>query len=115
MSINRAFLPFKIARRELRTGIKGFYVFLLCLILGVTSITAVKSVSRGLIDNLRHDGRYILGGDVALRTIYNPVSICIYVISYTQLTKHKSRSYPESTNAEHLIYNYCIRNPYLCR
>lgn len=74
MSINAFTLPFKIARRELRTGMRGFYVFLLCLILGVTSITAVKSVSRGLIDNLRHDGRYILGGDLALRTIYKPAT-----------------------------------------
>lgn len=60
------------ARRELRAGLEGFYVFLACLVLGVAAIASVQSLSRGLAESLRHDGRYILGGDIAFRTIYRP-------------------------------------------
>ena len=65
-------LAFKFARRELRAGLKGFYVFILCLVLGVGAIAGVQSLSRGLIDSLQGDGRYILGGDIAIRTLYAP-------------------------------------------
>ncbi|MGA1856622.1 FtsX-like permease family protein [Azospirillum sp. 11R-A] len=65
-------LALRLARRELRTGLKGFWVFLACLALGVAAIAAVQSVSSGLLDGLASDGRSILGGDVALRQLYNP-------------------------------------------
>ncbi len=67
-------LSLKYARRELRGGFKGVGVFLACLILGVASIAAVQSVARGLIESLRYDGRYILGGDLALSTVYQPAT-----------------------------------------
>lgn len=67
-------LAISFARRELRSGLSGFYVFLLCLILGVTAISCVQLLSRGMVESLRHDGRYILGGDIALRTNYEPAS-----------------------------------------
>ena len=67
-------LPFAYARRDMRAGVKGFYVFLACLILGVGAIAGIQSLSRGLIESLHHDGRYILGGDVALRTVYEPAT-----------------------------------------
>ncbi|MEZ0223149.1 MAG: ABC transporter permease [Alphaproteobacteria bacterium] len=60
------------ARRELRAGLEGFHVFIACLVLGVAAIAGVQSLSRGLAESLRHDGRYILGGDIAFRTIYKP-------------------------------------------
>lgn len=60
------------ARRELRSGVRGFYIFIACLILGVAMISAVASVSQGMSDSLRHDGRYILGGDLAIRTPHAP-------------------------------------------
>lgn len=62
------------ARRELRSGMRGFYIFIACLVLGVAMIAAVGSVSRGMTDSLKHDGRYILGGDLAIRTPHAPVS-----------------------------------------
>ena len=65
-------LSLTYVRRELRAGLNGFYVFLACLILGVAGIAGVQSLSRGLADSLRHDGRYILGGDIGFRTIYKP-------------------------------------------
>lgn len=65
-------LAFRLARRELRGGLKGFRIFLACLTLGVAAIAAVNSVSGGVLSGLQADGRAILGGDVALRQIYTP-------------------------------------------
>lgn len=67
-------LAIRFARRELRAGLAGFYVFILCLVLGVAAIAAVQSVSRSLGESLRHDGRQILGGDIALRSLYKPLA-----------------------------------------
>lgn len=64
----------RLMRRELRAGLRGFIVFMLCLILGVGSIAAVQSLSKGLMNALEQNGKYILGGDIALRTIYQPAS-----------------------------------------
>jgi len=66
-------LALTFARRELRAGLQGFYVFLACLVLGVGAIAAIQSVSRGLVDSLQYDGRYILGADLAVRTMYKPL------------------------------------------
>jgi putative ABC transport system permease protein len=68
------FLPFVYARRNLRAGIGGFYIFLVCLVLGVGAIAGIQSLSRGMAESLHHDGRYILGGDIALRTLYEPAT-----------------------------------------
>lgn len=65
-------LAIRLARRELRGGLKGFRIFLACLTLGVAAIAAVQSVSGSILDGLRSDGRAILGGDVSVRQIYAP-------------------------------------------
>ncbi len=65
-------LALRLARRELRGGLKGFWIFLACLTLGVAAIAAVQSVSSSLLDGLASDGRAILGGDVAIRQLYTP-------------------------------------------
>ncbi len=65
-------LPLIYARRDMRAGLKGFYIFLACLVLGVGAIAGVQSLSRGLVQSLHHDGRFILGGDIAYRTVYTP-------------------------------------------
>ncbi|MBW7910087.1 MAG: FtsX-like permease family protein [Alphaproteobacteria bacterium] len=72
-SLVRGFwLSLVYARREMRSGVRGFYIFIACLVLGVAMISAVASVSQGMSDSLRHDGRYILGGDLAIRTPHVP-------------------------------------------
>lgn len=63
-------LILRLARRELREGLKGFGVFLACLALGVAAIAGVQSVSRAVLASLAEDGRSILGGDVAVRQLY---------------------------------------------
>ncbi len=63
-------LAWRLARRELRSGLAGFRVFLVSLVLGVTAIAAVGSVNHALVTGLRADGRGLLGGDIDLRLLH---------------------------------------------
>lgn len=65
-------LPLRLARRELRTGLKGFRIFLACLALGVAAIAAVGSVSSAMMAGIEGDARRLLGGDVDLRLVHRP-------------------------------------------
>lgn len=67
-------LAFRYALRELRGGLKGFYVFLACLALGVAAIAGVASLSQGIDTSLSRDGRGLLGGDVEFRLIHRSAS-----------------------------------------
>ncbi|MDD9993825.1 MAG: FtsX-like permease family protein [Rhodospirillales bacterium] len=63
----------RIARRELRGGVRGFRVFLACLILGVGITAAVGSLGEALKAGLARDARMILGGDVELMKFSQPL------------------------------------------
>lgn len=67
-------LSLRLALRELRGGLRGFYVFLACIALGVGSIAGINSVSRALTDGIASQGRVILGGDVAFSLIHRPAN-----------------------------------------
>lgn len=60
-------LAFRLARRELRGGLRGLRVFWLCLMLGVAVIAAVGSVSEAVARGLGADARSLLGGDLEVR------------------------------------------------
>ncbi len=60
----------RIARRELRGGVKGFRVFLTCLALGVAAIAAVGSVRESITAGLAREGAVLLGGDAAISLTY---------------------------------------------
>lgn len=60
----------RIARRELRGGLRGFRVFLSCLVLGVAAIAAVGSVRESIRAGLEREGATILGGDAELELTY---------------------------------------------
>ena len=62
-------LPLRLALRELRGGLSGFYVFIACIALGVMAIAGVGSVSASLVEGLAREGRVILGGDVSFNLI----------------------------------------------
>ncbi|MDQ2079196.1 FtsX-like permease family protein [Xanthobacteraceae bacterium Astr-EGSB] len=62
-------LPLRLALRDLRGGLRGFYVFIACIALGVMAIAGVDSFSRGLVAGLAGQGQAILGGDVAFALI----------------------------------------------
>lgn len=60
-------LSLRLALRELRHGVSGFYIFLACLTLGVASIAAVNSVADAFLTGLSVKGRELLGGDAEFR------------------------------------------------
>lgn len=60
----RISLAFRLALRELRGGLKGFYIFLACIALGTAAIAAVNSVSQSITDSIASQGQEILAGDV---------------------------------------------------
>src|ERR1700688_4167157 len=57
-------LALTIARRELRGGVRGLWIVLLCLTLGVCSIPAVGTLRAAVDAGLAADGRALLGGDL---------------------------------------------------
>jgi len=67
-------LPLRLAFRELRAGLRGFYVFIACIALGVLAIAAVGSLSASLENGLAREGRTILGGDLSFLLSHREVS-----------------------------------------
>lgn len=59
-----------IARRELRSGLRGFWVMLLCLMLGVAAIAAVGLVRSAIERALSDQGAVLLGGDAQYEFTY---------------------------------------------
>ena len=57
----------KLARRDLRGSLKGFRIFLACLILGVAAIAGVGTLSSSITTGLKANGQVILGGDIDIR------------------------------------------------
>ena len=64
-----ASLALRYALRELRGGLRGFYVFIACIALGVMAIAGVGSVAASLGEGLAREGRTLLGGDAAFSLI----------------------------------------------
>lgn len=60
----------RIARRELRGGLRGFWVLLACLALGVAAIAAVGSVRAAIEAGLQREGATLLGGDAEISLTY---------------------------------------------
>jgi putative ABC transport system permease protein len=64
-----AALPLRYALRQLRGGLRGFFVLMACIALGVMAIAGVGSVAASLGEGLAREGRTLLGGDVAFSLI----------------------------------------------
>ena len=62
-------VAFRFALRELRGGLRGFGVFLGCIVLGVTAIAAVASLARGMTEGIVGEGRTLLGGDISIELV----------------------------------------------
>lgn len=60
----------RIARRELRGGLAGFRILLVCLALGVAAIAGVGSVRAAIEAGLARDGAVLLGGDAQVSFTY---------------------------------------------
>ena len=63
----------RFAWRDLRGGLGGYWIFLLCIALGVAAIVGVGSVAGGLRDGLAREGRTILGGDASFSSVSQPL------------------------------------------
>jgi putative ABC transport system permease protein len=74
MTTTVAALPLRFALREMRSGVRGFAVFVACIALGVTAIAGVGSVAASLADGLAREGGVILGGDLAFTLIHREAS-----------------------------------------
>jgi putative ABC transport system permease protein len=66
-------LGLTLARRELRAGPRGLLIVLLCLALGVAAIAAVGTLRAAVEAGLQADGARILGGDLEIRSGYQPL------------------------------------------
>ena len=54
----------KYALREIRGGLKGLYIFIICLIVGVAGISVSRSLNYAVKTGLDANSKSILGGDV---------------------------------------------------
>lgn len=64
----------RLARRELRSGLRGFGVFLSCLFLGVFAISGIGSFTAAAKSGLLADASALLGGDLEIRRMHRPLS-----------------------------------------
>src|ERR1051326_818607 len=62
-------LALRLARREMRGGLRGFGFFLACLALGVAAIAGVGSLAAAVEAGLRGDARVVLGGDAEFHLV----------------------------------------------
>lgn len=68
--VNNLSLAITFSMREMRSGLKGFYLFISCLAIGVAAIAGVGTVSKSIEAGLAKDGRKLLGGDLSIRLIH---------------------------------------------
>ncbi|MBV8777451.1 MAG: ABC transporter permease, partial [Alphaproteobacteria bacterium] len=59
-----------LAARELRGGVRGFRIFLACLVLGVGAIAGIGSLGAAVSSAIRDDSRVLFGGDAAARLVH---------------------------------------------
>jgi putative ABC transport system permease protein len=63
-------LWFRFAARELRSGLRAFWIFLICLTLGTSSIAMIGSLSSAISRGLSEQGQSLLGGDADFSLIH---------------------------------------------
>ena len=66
-------ISWTLARRELRSGVRGVRIVLACLALGVAAIAAVGSLRQAVDEGLASDSRRILGGDLEVQSGAQPL------------------------------------------
>jgi putative ABC transport system permease protein len=63
------------ALRNLRSGLKGFWIFLSCLTLGVAAIAMIGSLASAVQQGLDEQGQIILGGDVEFSIVQREAKV----------------------------------------
>ena len=76
-------LAWRLARRELRGGVRGFRIVLACLALGVAAIAGVGSLREAIGRGLVEEGARLLGGDLEVDTGANaiPEALRVYLLA----------------------------------
>ncbi len=59
-----------LARREFRSGLRGWWIFLACLTFGTAAIAAIGTIRASIEAGLLREGAVLLGGDVQLEFSY---------------------------------------------
>ena len=72
--MTKAQMVLRLLRREQRGGLRGFYVFIASLLLGVVAIAGIGSISSSMTAGLKLNGQRLLGGDVDLRLLHRNVT-----------------------------------------
>ena len=67
-------LPLRFALREMRGGLRGFYVFITTIALGSMAIAGIGSLSASLASGLARQGQVILGGDLSFTLVQHEVT-----------------------------------------
>ena len=67
-------LAVRLALREMRGGLSGFYIFLACIALGTAAIAGVNSVSRSITFAITEEGQAILGADIRFELQNRPAN-----------------------------------------
>ena len=73
----RTSLKVYTCRRSLRGGLRGFYVFICCIALGVMAISGVGSVAASLGEGLAREGRTVFVTGDAHAVIQVPCARCL--------------------------------------
>ncbi len=60
----------RLARRELRGGLRGFRIFLACIILGVAAIALIGTLRESIRSGLEAESATLLGGDAEMSFSY---------------------------------------------
>ncbi len=63
-------LALSIALKELRSGVGGLAVFVLCIALGVAAVAAIGSLASSFDEALARQGRLLIGGDLTFELIH---------------------------------------------
>ena len=65
----------RLALCELRGGVRGFRIFLACLVLGVGTIAGIGSLGAAIGSAIHDDARLLFGGDVSARLAHLPANV----------------------------------------
>jgi putative ABC transport system permease protein len=63
-------LELRLALRDLRGGLGGFTIFLICIALGTGAIGTINSVSDAIQDSISRQGKELLGGDLEATLVH---------------------------------------------
>jgi putative ABC transport system permease protein len=110
-------LAWRLAKRELRGGLKGFGILLTCLCLGVAVIAGVGSLGASINAGLNGDARALLGGDIEFNLAQRPADQAETDFLATQgrlsrATRLRAMAIAESGASRSLIELKAIDNAY---